>query len=140
MSVPLRQPLLLPVADPSQVGEARRAGVALSDRLGFTETARGALALILTEAANNVLRHGRGGELVVRPLDRGPVGGVEVLAIDRGPGIANVRRAMEDGFTTGSTPGTGLGAIRRLSSEFDLFSATAGRPGVVPAAAGGGPG
>jgi hypothetical protein len=47
---------------------------------------------------------------------------VEVLAIDAGPGIADVARCLDDGYSTGGTPGTGLGAVRRLASHFDLHS------------------
>jgi hypothetical protein len=52
--------------------------------------------------------------------------GVEVLAVDRGPGIADVDRALGDGFSTARTAGTGLGAVRRMAGEFDLYSR---RPG-----------
>jgi anti-sigma regulatory factor (Ser/Thr protein kinase) len=130
---PLRNPVLLAVADPSQVGEARRVGVALAERLGFAETRRGELAIVLTEAANNLLRHAGGGELIVRPIDRDSAVGLEVLSIDRGPGMPNVGHAMRDGFSTGGTSGTGLGAIRRLSSEFDVFSVTRGQAAAAAA-------
>jgi anti-sigma regulatory factor (Ser/Thr protein kinase) len=125
VSVSLRDPILLSVTDPSQIGEARRVGVGLAERIGFTETRRAELAIVLTEAATNVLKHARGGELILRPLDRDGVSGVEVLAVDRGPGIGNVVLAMRDGFSTGGTAGNGLGAIGRLATEFDLFSAEA---------------
>jgi hypothetical protein len=45
-----------------------------------------------------------------------------MLAVDSGPGIGDVQRSMQDGVSTGGTPGTGLGAVRRLSDEFDIFS------------------
>jgi anti-sigma regulatory factor (Ser/Thr protein kinase) len=119
---PLRDPLLFPLAELSQVGDARRTVTALAERLGFDETRRGELAIIVTELANNVVRHGRGGELVVRSVQLEGVAGLEILAVDKGPGIANVGRALQDGFSTGGTQGSGLGAVRRLSSEFDLYS------------------
>lgn len=49
-------------------------------------------------------------------------GEVEVIALDAGPGIADLPRHMRDGFSTGGTPGTGLGAVQRLSQEFDMHS------------------
>ncbi|MET0551600.1 MAG: ATP-binding SpoIIE family protein phosphatase [Vicinamibacteria bacterium] len=108
------------LADASQVGEARRLVAGMCARLQLDETTTGQASLVATEAANNVLRHGGGGELLVRPL--APAPGLELLAIDRGPGIADLSRAMEDGYSTIGTSGTGLGAMRRLSSTFDVYT------------------
>ena len=131
----LRTPLLLPIAEPTQVGEARRLAVGVAERLGFDETRRGELAIVVTEAANNLVRHAGGGELVLRPLDRDSALGLELLAIDRGPGIPNLASALRDGFSTGGTAGTGLGAIRRLSAEFDLYSVARGQVPAVTSSA-----
>lgn len=124
------------VDDPSRVGEARRVAAAVAAPSGFDEEAQGRLALIVTELATNLLKHAGGGMLVVRALRRG---GVEVLAIDRGPGIPDVGASLEDGVSTVRTAGNGLGAIRRLASAFDIYSR---RPGgtVVLARAGTGTG
>jgi anti-sigma regulatory factor (Ser/Thr protein kinase) len=113
----------LTVADASQVGEARRAAAALTTRLGFDETEAGKVALVVTEAASNLAKHGGGGELLLRVLARGDVPGVEVLALDRGPGMADVARCLGGGFSTAGTAGHGLGAIARLASTFDVHSA-----------------
>lgn len=128
--------VVVPVSDVSQVGEARRAAVAMANRVGFDETKTGAVAILATELASNLARHAAAGqgEILLRPMS--PVGGaggglgnelaghtgVEILALDRGAGIDNVNSALRDGFTTSRTPGTGLGAVQRLSSEFDLMS------------------
>ena len=114
---------VLAISDPSQVGEARRAAAVLGQRLGLDEPLAGKLALIATEAAGNLIKHAGGGEFVIRPLRAPGRRGVEMFALDRGPGIADVGRSLQDGFSTSGTPGTGLGAIRRMSSEFDLYSA-----------------
>jgi anti-sigma regulatory factor (Ser/Thr protein kinase) len=113
---------VLAVTDSSQVGDARRVVAGLGQRMGLGEPAAGRLALIVTEAAGNLVKHARGGEIVVRPVARAGGTGIEILALDRGPGIADVARALRDGYSTHGTPGTGLGAIRRLSGEFDLYS------------------
>jgi hypothetical protein len=91
---------------------------------------------------NNLVRHGRGGELVVRSLEQEGVAGVELLAIDKGPGIAHLGNALRDGFSTGGTRGTGLGAARRLSAVFDVFSAdrAPGRAAAAPTTLSGGAG
>jgi len=131
-----------PLTEPSQVGDARRTVTALAERLGFNETRRAELAIVATELGNNLVRHGRGGELVVRSLEQEGVAGVELLAIDKGPGIAHLGNALRDGFSTGGTRGTGLGAARRLSAVFDVFSAdrAPGRAAAAPTTLSGGAG
>jgi anti-sigma regulatory factor (Ser/Thr protein kinase) len=117
------------LAETSQVGEARRLVAALCVRLGLDETTTGQASLLATEAAHNVVRHGGGGELLVRPLHFGR--GLELIALDRGPGIADVTRAMEDGHSTSGTSGNGLGALRRLSTLFDIYSRSAAGTAVL---------
>lgn len=116
---------LFPMGDASRVGEARRHAAQLAAQAGLDSTSAGRLALIVTELGNNLLRHARAGRLLIAARRQG-LPEVEVLALDDGPGIADTERALADGFSTGGTPGTGLGAVRRLSSDFDLHS----EPGV----------
>ncbi len=117
------QTVAVPVADASQPGEARRAAVALAAKLGFGETARGQIALAVTEAATNLVKHAAaGGELLLRPIDCDGGVGLELLALDRGPGMAEVGRCLSDGYSTAGSAGQGLGAISRLADEFDVHS------------------
>jgi anti-sigma regulatory factor (Ser/Thr protein kinase) len=117
------------IADASSVAFARRGASEAAQKCALNETDVGRLALIVTEAATNILKHAQHGEVLVRELPPprdggapGASGGVEVLAIDRGPGIADVRAAFDDGRSTVGTSGTGLGAIRRLSDELSIYS------------------
>ncbi len=75
-----------------------------------------------TEAASNVLKHASGGDVLVRRCESPHGAAVEVLAMDKGPGMANAARCFEDGYSTAGSAGTGLGAMRRLSSSFNWFS------------------
>jgi hypothetical protein len=81
------------------------------------------VAIVATEAATNMVRHAGGGTFVARALARDGALGVEMLAIDAGAGMADFGRSAVDGFSTGGTPGTGLGAIGRLSDEFEAHTA-----------------
>ena len=106
----------------SDVAAVRRAGQKLADSLGFTEVRAGELALIITEAATNILKHAGEGAMHVGPA-QSPAGvGVDVLALDKGPGIADLDNCLRDGVSTAGTAGTGLGALYRLSDEFDVYS------------------
>jgi len=113
----------LAVVDPSSVAVARRAARALTASFGFTETAAGRVALIVTEAASNILKHAGSGEVLLKTTSWGSSVGVEILALDKGPGMVNVAQCMRDGFSTSGGSGTGLGAMSRLSDLFDIFSA-----------------
>jgi len=114
--------LVLPVTEISQVAEARRAGTGLADQLAFDEADIGTIALIVTEAATNLAKHATGGEILLYALQSGDVGGIQVLALDKGPGIANAAQALRDGYSTTGSPGTGLGAMERLATLFDIHS------------------
>lgn len=114
------------VTDPSCAFEARRAVTGMAASLGFDTRRIDELALIATEVATNLLKHAGGGEIFASPFwidDR--VRGLELLAIDRGPGISRMADCLTDGYSTSGTSGGGLGAIRRLSESFDIHS----RPG-----------
>ena len=112
------------VGELSEVAAVRRAGNLIARRLGFDDVRTGQLALIITEAATNIVKHAVEGEILLRTIVSGVRSGVEVLVLDRGPGMANILLRMEDGHSTTGTYGVGLGAIRRLASEFDIYSAS----------------
>lgn len=115
--------LAFALADPSQVASTRRAALELAERAGFSDTAAGQLALLVTEAATNILKHAIRGEILLRPLRRGGVAGVEVIALDSGPGMRDLAGNMEDGTSSAGSYGVGLGSIRRLASECDIYTA-----------------
>ena len=109
------------IDDSSKVGEARRAAQTIAS-FEFTAEIAGKVALAATELANNLLLHAGGGELLMQALGDDDATEIELLAIDRGPGMDNIERCLRDGYSTAGTPGTGLGAIRRLATEFDIHS------------------
>lgn len=113
----------LPMFDSSQIADSRRVVRTITDSLGFAETAAGKAAIIVTELATNLVKHAVNAELLLRRMLFHGIPGVEMIALDRGPGIANLAMAMRDGYSTAGGSGTGLGAIARLSDVFDIYSA-----------------
>jgi anti-sigma regulatory factor (Ser/Thr protein kinase) len=109
------------VEDSSQVGDCRRAAQRLAELHEFDETLVGRVGIVATELANNLAKHAAQGELLIQAILGSGGVTIELLAIDRGPGM-NVERCMRDGYSTGGTAGTGLGAISRLSNLFDVYS------------------
>jgi len=118
----LSRQLLFAINESSQIAEARRSAVELARRAGFTETDTGKLAIMVTEAATNMVKHASEGELLVRSMANSGGTGLEIVAIDRGPGIGSPQLAMRDGYSTAGSQGTGLGAMQRLASTFDIYS------------------
>ena len=112
------------IVEKSQVAEARRIASERARRLGFSEVQVAELAIVVTEAATNMLKHSGGGELLLGPASTGNsnLDGLGIIAVDTGPGMANVTECFRDGFSTRGSPGTGLGAIVRLSSWVDIFA------------------
>lgn len=107
------------IHDVTQVGEARRGAAELARRLGMDENAAGKVAILVTELANNLQKHAREGVILIRCLHPA---GLEILAVDRGPGMADVEKCFRDGYSTIGTPGTGLGSIARLADCWDIYS------------------
>jgi anti-sigma regulatory factor (Ser/Thr protein kinase) len=115
------------------VAAARRRAAELGDALGFDELAAGRVAIVVTEAATNVVRHGGGGEIYLGVAGSGQSRGLQIVAMDRGPGMRDVSQSLRDGFSTAGTAGNGLGAISRVATTFDLYSSP-GRGTVLAAA------
>ena len=124
------QHVSIPVADSTQVSAARRSVSERTAALQFSTRAAGEAAIVATEMAGNLAKHGNGGELLLRTLGDEDHAGIELLALDRGRGM-DVERCLVDGYSTGSSPGTGLGAIRRLSATSDFYSVIDGGTAVL---------
>ncbi|MGJ7914266.1 SpoIIE family protein phosphatase [Massilia sp. LXY-6] len=115
--------LVFPIIHASDIAAARRAGQKLADELGFDDVQAGRLAIVITEAGTNILKHaGEGTLYVMRAQSGASMAGIDVLAIDHGPGIADLATSIRDGVSTAGTAGTGLGALQRQSDEFDVWS------------------
>jgi anti-sigma regulatory factor (Ser/Thr protein kinase) len=116
-----------PVTELSQVAEPRRAALWLAGRMDLSETRAAQFALVVTELATNLAKHASKGEILLRPLDSpSEAPGVEVIAVDAGPGIPDVALSQRDGYSTSGTLGHGLGAIRRQSDDFWIYTQPSG--------------
>ena len=96
--------------------------IRFAEPVNFSTKRIAELELIISEIATNLLKHAGGGEFIVRLLAENGNKGLEILSIDKGPGMADPARMMEDGVSTTKTLGHGLGSIKRLSDQFQLYS------------------
>jgi anti-sigma regulatory factor (Ser/Thr protein kinase) len=110
------------IGEISETSSARRAGIDMSKALGFSEVRSGEVAIVITEAATNISKHAVSGCIYLRSISINDNHGIEVIAVDSGPGMRNIELNFEDGNSTSGTYGAGLGAIKRLSHHLDFFT------------------
>jgi anti-sigma regulatory factor (Ser/Thr protein kinase) len=115
-------PASIPIEDSSAAAEARRIATKAAMLEGLNESRTGAVAIVASEIATNLHKHAGGGVLVVSRMSAHSSPGVEMLSIDRGPGIADMSRCLADGYSSSATSGTGLGAIRRMAQDFRIYT------------------
>jgi anti-sigma regulatory factor (Ser/Thr protein kinase)/serine/threonine protein phosphatase PrpC len=100
---------------------AHHAAKEMAARMGFGEQECEEIAIVVSELATNQFKHAQGGDIALEPLAGDPPG-ILVEAVDAGPGIANIQKALADGFSTAGGLGLGLGAIHRLMDVVDIVS------------------
>ena len=112
----------VPIRSDSDILIARGRGRALAGRLGFHSGDLALIATTISELARNILSYAGTGEIAVEAIGDSHRPGILVIARDKGPGISDVRRALQDGYSTSGGLGLGLPGVRRLMDEFDITS------------------
>jgi anti-sigma regulatory factor (Ser/Thr protein kinase) len=110
------------ISESSEIAEARRETAASANAMGFSEEDAARAAIVVTELGTNILKHAGHGEILTGPALTSTRLCFEIVAIDHGPGL-DVEKCLRDGYSTAGSPGTGLGAIRRQATTFDIWSA-----------------
>lgn len=113
---------LLPVAADVDIVTARQKGRELAAKAGFSEGDQTVIAAAISEIARNILMYARKGEVSLSLVNHDDRIGVIVVAKDQGPGISDIHRALQDGYSTSGGLGLGLPGARRLMDEFDVQS------------------
>ena len=101
---------------------ARQRGRALAAELGFNKGELALIATAISELARNILTYAGEGEVVLDQEEQNGRRGIVVIARDDGPGIDDLERALQDGFSTSRSLGIGLPGVRRLMDDFELSS------------------
>ena len=114
--------LIYPIADSLDNAMAISAARRLCADIGFAESEQFLVATVVSELATNILHYAGHGEIRIKALQSFGKQGVEVLAADSGPGIADIEKALTDNYSTGGTLGLGLPSVKRIMDEFTLES------------------
>ncbi len=118
----MREIRSIEITDEAQVGAARRAVHEYASELGFTETELAEIDIVVQEMGTNAVSYAKESGWLHFTTTPGAAAGLELFYWDKGPGIYNLDRAIRDGVSTNGSLGAGLGAIRRLTDEFDVYS------------------
>jgi serine/threonine-protein kinase RsbT len=121
--VPAESETLVAIDSDADVVTARQRARELAAELDLSSTDQTLLATAISEVARNITAYAQRGEISVAIVEAGGRRGIRVVARDDGPGIEDLERALQDGYTTGGGLGLGLPGARRLVDEFEIDSA-----------------
>jgi serine/threonine-protein kinase RsbT len=113
----------VPVRSEHDLVPARQQGRELAESLGFSSSEATLVATAISELARNIVNYAARGEIVLKSNHDGARRGITVIARDEGPGIANVKLALQEGYSTSGGLGIGLPGVRRIMDEFRIESA-----------------
>ncbi len=115
-------PLRVPIAADVDIVTARQAGRDLAERMGCSSIESTLIATAISEIARNIMNHAGRGEIAISLVTIDGRNAIEVVASDEGPGIVDIERAMQDGYSTGPGLGLGLPGAGRLMDHFEVRS------------------
>lgn len=112
----------VPIHSDADIVTARKIGRELARELGFTSGDLALIATAISELARNIVLYAQEGEIVLTTVEGGGRRGIAVTARDQGPGIVDVERALQEGYSTSRSLGLGLPGVKRLMDEFEIRS------------------
>lgn len=112
----------IPIDSEIDIVTARQRGREMAARLGFSSTELTLIATAISEVARNIVEYASDGEISLSVAAQGDKRGIVVIACDNGPGIPDIKLAMQDGYSTGKSLGLGLPGAKRLMDEFEIVS------------------
>jgi serine/threonine-protein kinase RsbT len=114
--------LLIPIVTEVDIVTARQRGRALAVQLGFPSSDQALIATAISELARNIIHYAQRGQVEISVEHKDGQTGIGVVATDQGPGIPDLQRALQDGFSTGKGLGLGLPGTKRIMDDFELVS------------------
>jgi len=112
----------IPIVSEADIVIARQCARTMAMELGFHGSDLTVIATAISEVARNIVQYADSGEIILRAASRDHRFGIMMIAHDQGPGISDIGKAMQDGFSTGMGLGLGLPGAKRLVDEFVIES------------------
>ena len=113
---------LIPVLDENSIVVARQTAGRAAKRMGMGVVDQTKIVTVTSELARNIVRYAKVGEVVIEEISDSLRSGLRISFKDNGPGIPDIERAMQDGYTTGGGMGFGLSGSKRLVNDFEIIS------------------
>lgn len=101
---------------------ARQLGRNEAKLIGFGTVDQARITTAISELARNIYLYTKAGEIIIERCEDREKVGLRITAIDKGPGIENVRKVMEDGYSTSGSLGAGLPGVKRLMDSMEIHS------------------
>ena len=117
-----KEEISVSIVSDSDIVTARQKGREMAVRLGFASADLALIATAISELARNIVLYAQKGEIILSTVEDGNSYGIGVVARDGGPGIPDVERALQEGFSTSRSLGLGLPGVKRLMDQFDIVS------------------
>jgi len=112
----------VPIASLADIVAARQRGRELAAEMGFSSFNLTLIATAIAEVARNIVDFAERGEMTISVIKNGTRQGLQIVATDQGPGIADISTAMRDGYSSANGLGIGLPGARRIMDEFEITS------------------
>lgn len=92
----------------------------IAKQVGFSTNDRTLIATAVSEICRNIIEYAQNGEVTIELIDKNPKTGITITVQDEGPGITDIRLAMQDGYSTGRGMGVGLPGTKRIMDDFQI--------------------
>lgn len=116
------QAIRVPIHSDVDIVIARQKGRELATKIGFTPADLALIATAISELARNIVLYAQEGEIAISAVEDSGKKGIAMVARDEGPGIPDIERALQEGYSTSKSLGLGLPGVKRLMDDFDIVS------------------
>lgn len=117
-----KEPLTIEIHTEVDIVEARQKGRMFSNCLGFSTLDQARIITTISELSRNIYKYAATGKIIMEIIENQLEIGLKIVAVDKGPGIKNIQKAMESGYTTSGGLGVGLSGVKKLMDEFTISS------------------
>lgn len=117
-----KEPLTIEIHTEVDIVEARQKGRMFSNCLGFSTLDQARIITTISELSRNIYKYATAGKIIMEIIENQLEIGLKIVAVDKGPGIKNIQKAMESGYTTSGGLGIGLSGVKKLMDEFTISS------------------